>query len=430
MNPVGMHDKRRLLLILVIFFLTRLIFAFLIDGSPLPKTDAYEYDNYANVILKDSGWLSSSDFEGSKREPLYPAFLALVYLLFGKNNFLAVAILQAFINTLTVFLIYKLALAVFGKKAAFVAFLWSGLYIFYLWFIAHLMRETLVCFFLSSFLYFLYVWLTSPSFGKARIFITSLLFFLLIHTDSRYLYLLPCILILFFIYQRYFNAIKHFFIFSLIVIILSVPWGIRNYIVYDNFVMISVSHFHPGWNLIKGYRHMLNITLTEALNVAHNPDYPTEEERKLVKKGFNPNNRSAEEINAIRNDIYPASTYLDRKWDNLKELWRSFMTHGIYRRFPGCRFESWSLRHNLVSIIFYGLLLPFVVIGVIAMAINKNKAIWFFILPVFLHALIHTFVWGEYRYRVPIDSFLIILGGYGIVLAHHFIVTTLKGKVS
>ena len=35
-----------------------------------------------------------------------------------------------------------------------------------------------------------------------------------------------------------------------------------------------------------------------------NKNYPSEEERKLIKAGLNPNNRSKDELIAIKKDIY------------------------------------------------------------------------------------------------------------------------------
>ena len=90
------------------------------------------------------------------------------------------------------------------------------------------------------------------------------------------------------------------------------------------------------------------------------------------------------------------------------------MLRGIYT--PGGVFIKWSLRHNIVTIASYGLLLPFALIGIVSLAKKRDKILWFFILPIFFHTLVHTLIWGETRYRLPIDMFLIISAGYGVSL--------------
>lgn len=403
---------------LFLFFAIRVIAAYFMGEGEIPLDDSKDYNRYALAVLTDSGWLRSPDFFGSAREPGYPLFLASAYLLFGKGNYFAVHVLQALIGALTAFIIYKLSLGMFGKTAGFIAFIWSGFYSFYIWHAIRIGRETLVCFLMALFFYLFFMHLADPADRKVKIFTPSLAFFMLIHTDSRYLYLLPCILLLFVIYQRPRRAIKDFFIFAIMALMLSLPWAARNYLAYNEFVLINTQHVYPGWNIIKGFKYRnergWHIIDTRTLNVTHNPDYPTEEERRSIKSGLNPNNRSKEEIVAIRKDIYPSSAYWGRRWFCIKEIWRPFMLHGIYSPFPSCLFLRWSFRHNFASLVSYMPLLPFALIAIAVLAIRKNKNMWFFILPASFHTFAHVFTWGDCRYRYPIDFFLIILAGYGL----------------
>ncbi|MDP2924191.1 MAG: glycosyltransferase family 39 protein [Candidatus Omnitrophota bacterium] len=409
---------------LFLFFVLRIVVAYFIGRGTIPGDDSVEYNNYALTILKGTGWLYSSDFAGKYREPLYPIFLAAVYFIFGKENFFAVYVFQALINTLTIFIIYKLAFKIFGKKAASVAFFWSGFYGFYLYFSGQLLREVLIYFFLVLFFYFCYLWLSNTS--KKDIFFASLTYFLLIHTDCRYLYLLPCILVLLIIYKHLIKGMKNFLVFMFIVIILSLPWVIRNYKAHNNFVLINSYYFKPGSNIIKGFRYAAHILKPATINITNNPDYPREEERVLIKRGQNPNNRSAAEIAAIKADIYPPSTFWGRTFSHFKQLWLPCMFSGEYTPFPFCKFIKFSFRHNVISLISYGILFPFTLIGAIMLAMRNKKAFLFFFLPIFLHTFIHTLTWGEYRFRVPIDFFLIILAAFGIVTLCNYLSKNVK----
>jgi len=416
-----MTGQKRILLILVIFFLLRVIAVGFIGRRAALSNDSIQYNYYATTILKNFDWLKSSYFKGARREPGYPVFLASVYFFLGKENFLAVYIAQSLMSTLTVFIIYKLALKIFTERAAFMSFIWAGVYGFYMWFAAAIMRETLIIFFLILLFYLLHACLTDSACRKRKIFAASLIFVLLAHTDSRYLYLLPCIGILFIIYQSFLKGARNFCVFLLLAVVLSAPWAIRNHIAYDKFVFINDMYGDLGHTSIKGLKETRNYLYMGEINtIWKNPDYPTEEERISVRKGRNPKNRSADEVFAIKKGACATATFWGRKWFNLRELWRPFMVYGIYEPYNNCSFIRWSFRHNIFSIIFYGLLLPFVAIGIIGFAAKGNKDIWLLLLPVFFHTLFHVVTWGEYRYRIPIDSFLIILGGFGIAVVGEF----------
>ena len=411
---------------LFLFFILRIIAAYFIGRGAVPEDDSFWYNNYALTILKGTYWLKSADFLGSLREPGYPIFIAITYFLFGKENFFAVYVFQALINTLTIFIIYKLAFKVFDKKVAFLAFFWSGLYGFYLFFNSQLIREVLICLFIVLFFYFCYLWLNNISIKD--IFFASLFYFLLIHTDCRYLYLLPCIFILLLIYKNLIKGISEFLVFMFIVIILSMPWVMRNYKVYHNFVLINSYYFKPESNVIKGFKFAEHITRKPVINITNNPDYPSDKERALIKRGQNPNNRSAAEIAAITSNVYPPSTFWGRAFFHCKQLWMPCMFSGAYTPFPFCKFIKYSFRHNVISLIFYGTLLPFVFIGFIMLTVKSKKIFLFFFLPTFLHTLIHALTWGEYRFRVPIDFFLIILAAFGIITAYNYLCKYLKIK--
>jgi len=381
-----MDRKKWIWLILGVFFLIRIAASFFINAGISPGDDSVQYNNYACAILEDFKWLHSPNVEGNRREPGYPIFLALVYFLFGKDNFLAVYVLQAFINVFTIFIIYKLALKIFDERVALIAFIWSGLYGFYLWFSAHILREVLIYFLLAVLFYSLYACFTSPTDRRANIFAISLLFFLLTHTDARYFYLLPCIGILFVTYQNFSGGVKKFLLFLLVVTVLSIPWGIRNYIVWDSFIKIEERWVQP-------IRYIVDSEVREQWS-----------ESKDTEK-----------------DAGPTGTLRHRYWHNSRELFRPFMFHDIYIPSPTRRLMRWSLRHNLLSIMSYGFFLPFMLAGTVMLIAKKDKNLYFLLLPLLFHISFHVILWaGEYRFRIPMDFFLIILGGYGIVLIYDF----------
>ncbi|GAH46136.1 unnamed protein product, partial [marine sediment metagenome] len=134
-------QKHYILLGLIIFIILRLVWVYF-TGWREVVLDAIGYDGYAQAILRSSDWLTNSDFEGSFRAPVYPLFLAIIYFIFGNQNFLAVYFFQSVLGILSVLYIFKLSSLIFTKKRSILAFLWSGLYYWYLFYSGKLLRET------------------------------------------------------------------------------------------------------------------------------------------------------------------------------------------------------------------------------------------------------------------------------------------------
>lgn len=387
--------------------------------------DAKSYNGYAKAIIKDSQWLTNPNFPGNYRPPIYPMFIATIYKIFGINNVLAVYIFQAIISTITCFYIYKFAQKLFDNKVALLSMICSGFYLFYIFYTTMLVRETLVFFFIVIFFYYIYLYMTNNKFIKLYIILSALFYSLLIHTDPRYLFYLPFIFILFIIYNSYISGINRYLIFISIVIFLMFPWIIRNYICYDGLVIINTR----GIDLrVKSKRnnkmatYKRNVFYFGTINSTNNLDYPKKNERNLIKLGQNPNNRSNDELIAIRNDKYPATSYFHRKLYNFIELWKPFDFTRSYRPFPDARFNGvWSIKHNLTSIACYGILLPFMFFGIYFLIKKKDNVIYILMLPLFVQTLLHILEHARNRYRFPIDFIIIILACYGIMVFSVFI---------
>lgn len=418
--------KTKIILFLLLFFLLLRVGVVIVAGQKeYDFADGVSYNGFATAILQNSDWLTNPDFIGDYRAPGYPFFVAAIYALFGMNSFLAVYIFQAIISILTCFYIYQLAKKIFNDKVALLSLIWSGFYISYLRYVSMLLRETLVFFFVIVFFYYLYLFLTDETKKIKNFSLTVIFYSLLIHADPRYLFYLPFFIILFIVYQPSWLGIKRYSIFLVITILLMTPWTIRNYIAYDGIVIINTRGIDlrekTGRNpTMAAYKSgVLNFG---SINFTKNKNYPSEEERKLIKSGLNPHNRTEDELIAIKNDIYPASTYLSRKAYMAIQLWKPFDFARSYRPFPDARFNGiWSIKHNLSCIMCYGLLLPFMIFGLYVL-IKKKDRVWYFLtLPLVVHTILHMLEHGMYRYRIPVDFFIIILGCYGIIAVYDLI---------
>jgi hypothetical protein len=380
--------------------------------------DSIAFNEYANAILTGPDWLMNP-VPSSWRPPGYPLFIAAIYAVFGLDNFMAVYIFQAFIGTFLCLFIYKLSSALFHEKQAMLPFVWSGFYVFYLQYAAILMRETLVFVLLISFFYFLYLCLSAEGKRTKHMWLAVLLYALLIHTDPRYLFYLPFFIILFIGYLSFKQGLKSYLVFLLLTLVFLVPWTVRNYLAYEGFVLINTKtlDLRPKEKRSKSLEKRLKFNVFHFGDITESDKdyYPTEEERENIKKGFNPQGRTEEELKAIRKDVYPASSFLERKWVWFKEFWRPFSFTGYYFPFPDTRFRGkWSVKHNVASVVCYGTLLPLMLIAFFLLIKRKNKAWLFLIFPLVVQNLLHVIQWARERYRIPVDAFIMITAFYAV----------------
>lgn len=412
-----MKKNNKIILFLLLFFLAVRIGIVIFTGQKELKADSISYNGFATAVLQSKDWITNPDFIGDYRAPLYPMFIAAIYSIFGTDNYLAVYIFQAILSTLLCFYIYKLSKKIFNEKVALLSFVWSGFYIFYLYYIRFILRETLVFFLIIIFFYYFYLYLSDEN-KKSRNFWLSIVFYsLLIHTDPRYLFYLPFFAFIFVIYQSFKKGVRVYFIFLLLVILLISPWTVRNYIAYKGFILINTRtlDLRPKKERNLTSDQLINNVLSFGVITETNyKNYPTEEERRLIKQGLNPTGKSADELKTIKDDVYPDSTFIKRKWYWLIELWRPARFSCDYFPFPDTRFQKkWSLKHNLSGILCYGILLPFMLLGVYHLIRQKNKIVIFLIFPILIQTLLHVLQWGRDRYRVPIDAFIIIQASFG-----------------
>lgn len=415
------RDNKKILLILfALFLLMRVGTALFLGQKITAANDSMAYHRYAQTIAESSSWLTSADFEGSERAPGYPLFIAAVYFLFGENNVTAVYIFQALLNVLTCLYIYKLSSRVFDKRAAFLSFVWSGLYVFYFYYMGFLLRETLIFFLIIVFFYYLYLTMTDEEKRSKNFWLFSASYIFLVHTDARYLFYLPFLLILFIRYRPFFRGIKEYLLFLAAFVLMLVPWTVRNIAAYDGFVLINTrtldlrpKNERSPKPLSRFSDQILNFKrITETKRSV----YPTEKERIMIKQGLNPHNRSKEEIAAVKKDVYPPSGFVERKLFWMAELWRPVRFSYYYTPFPDAKFQPrWTWPHNLSSLLSYGILLPFMMLGGFFLIKRKNKDALFLFFPILLQTLLHVLHCGVWRYRVPVDGFIIMIALYGVV---------------
>ncbi|MFH1776638.1 MAG: glycosyltransferase family 39 protein [Candidatus Omnitrophota bacterium] len=240
--------------ILLICLLMRLLWIFQIapaipgvlgrtSGHPelaVPSDFFYHYHPVAKNILTGRGFLDREGKVTAHLPPLYPLFLSLIYRLFGKSPS-TLRLIQIFIDTISCFLTIKIANSLFGRK---IALLTGGLYACFpllLYQSGILLSETLFTFIVLSAVYFLVKTFTRPNYCYA--FFSGLLIGLSVLCKEVPL-LLPLFILGGLLYKYRIEKKEAYKNFSLIIIAMCLvigPWVIRNYIVFNDFILFRTS---------------------------------------------------------------------------------------------------------------------------------------------------------------------------------------------
>ncbi len=224
-----------------------------------------------------------------------------------------------------------------------------------------------------------------------NVLLSVLSFSLLIHTDERffvytplYILLLPAILP---------RKIK--FNYSALgvglLLLTMVPWTVRNYIKFNELVIIS-----PRTTAVTSKLWGTDLTglfTSERINSRH---VEARQARAL----------EAGQKNGVRPRQYGQ---FEKYWKAFAHYWKPAYFNLTYIQY-GFRPIKWSLPHNITGLLFFGIFLPFYLVGLIYSLIKRNWPIAISGMLPLLHSLLHTImVWPLERYRLPLDSLVVLV---------------------
>jgi 4-amino-4-deoxy-L-arabinose transferase-like glycosyltransferase len=172
------------------------------------------------------------------RTPGYPAFVALIYLIFGTGNHMAVAIAQAFVFAAVCCLVFALARRVAGDRAALAAGVLAALYAPLPYFGALVLTELFTAFVAIA---AMVMCVRAARSGRARDFCVAGILFSAVALVRPAFYLMPY----FFAIgvpilvrnQRTLPALKNWAILSVAAMLTIAPWFTYNYFTHGQFTM-------------------------------------------------------------------------------------------------------------------------------------------------------------------------------------------------
>lgn len=244
----------------------------------VPRADALLFHSLAsNLAISGKYTINASPFAFYPTG--YPAFLSIFYDLFGGDIFVA-KLVNILLSVGIVFLIYKIANIVFGKNAAKLASLFYAFYPASIGFCSTIMSELFY-----TFLFLLFILLVlEKDFRKkwfSNILLGLVIGFLIL---SRGIFLfIPLVVFLYDLVKgkKIWKIVANTFIIWIIVILVILPWTVRNKIVFGEFILIDA---HAGHNLYVGNNPQATGGYSIGFDPAHMTKHPLFVNLNTIKK--------------------------------------------------------------------------------------------------------------------------------------------------
>ncbi len=340
-------------------------------------TASSEFD-YARHIASGWRWIGEPY---SPRSPGYPVVLAALYLISFKQVWLT-AFLQAALGALTVVVVYRLGRYLLEPVFAVVAALWFAFNAQHIN-LSYVFERNVIAVLL---LMLVLVLLVRPLKRMRYALVAGIVYTALIHVDPQYLLLLP-VLSVFILFKTRHGLInlQYLFLFLGIVIAASIPWTVRNYAVYDQPLPIGLEaerFLRPAKLAVK----------SPATGIAE-----VEGKIALASRSRFIKQNAAEfwRIARFRGESPPAGTAAGA--DSVR---------------PPLE-RAWSPRHNLASIVNYGVLLPFFLVGIVYAIRKRNREAVMLATVVAVYFLMRVYLGGSEPSRLAVDPLIIVLAFYG-----------------
>jgi 4-amino-4-deoxy-L-arabinose transferase-like glycosyltransferase len=419
-----------LLLIILLAFIIRMVYFVSLqpwNNEVVNKTilvfDAGGYHSMALGILSEK---SFNNF-GSCRTPLYPMFLAACYLISGKAIWFALLV-QIVINLLTLLFAYKIALEFFSKKIALITLFLLAIDYHQAELTVSLLTETLFSFIFIVSIYFLCIGLRQKQISRYIVISSCCLGLATLTRPISFLF--PIIAVLFIIYYnsltnkhvagrlRFISSMKYSLIYILFFLLIISPWLYRNYIVYNEPKLASIS----GYTLL-----FSDIALTEADRTGHSFH---ESKAFFKQQAYKAGSDTAEEQSFKNSQIYTqiAIKYIKNNFSlycksQLKGMVKMFYN---FERINDIKTEYGLAKYKTIGLlVYFGIIYSLFILG-IAISIKKIYLINVLFLLIIIYFDVITGVSGDARFSVPIMPYIYIFCAVGFLPFY----TMIKDKFS
>ncbi|MCX7956842.1 MAG: glycosyltransferase family 39 protein [Endomicrobia bacterium] len=381
----------KLILIFLLSFTTRIAYLLLSDypDKALRLYDAPSWDAVGWNFLQRGSFLEANGLPTAIRPPIYPLFLSKVYFLFGRN-YMIVFLLQSLISSFTNTIIFIWFCSFFDLGTSFLAAVFCSIWPPFIVYSGIICSETLFMFLFIIFLVTFYKAYMKNNLGLY--FISGALLGLTNLTRST-LILYPLFLLFFMYLFRYkIEIILKTLLIFLISILVILPWTIRNYRVFDRFLLVNVSAGELFWSgTYLPWDGICKHNRDEEFFRMFNLENPVDNERKMFREG-------------IKNIFNNPLGFIKLSIKKFFRFWFKPVGEEVLRK-----------RSKIFTYLLYSVQIFFVIFFWYFLLINlKNKLHLPIIVLVLYFTIMHNLLSPIPRYRLPLELIIISFSITGI----------------
>ena len=327
--------------------------------------------------------------------PVVPLIVAFFVKLFTEPV-IPFLIFNVIATSFMVPVLYYLGKEVFNRNTAWLLAIWGGFFFWSFWYSRIVLKEALIFLLIPLTLLFVMRSLR-PENQLKNLFFGAFYFSVLIHTDERYLIYGPFILLIFLCIKpfRFVSYLKVSLIFTALILIFMIPWGIHNYQKYGQIVIITAR----------------TTTFTSALwgkNLYIEVHKPSRKQKSEEPSEDRPKRAQAF---AEENDIVLKKySKTEARINAFIHLWRPVLLKPVFIS-DGLKPEKWNPKTNIINVLSYGVFLPFYLLGFFLLLKRKHySGLLLAIIPV-LHNTFQAYLFSSLlRYRLPIYFIIAMIG--------------------
>lgn len=399
-----------LLLLVAAAFVLRLVFVLTLDPDP-QWHDAREYDALARQMVTAGHYATDYGVPTAFRPPGYPSFLAIVYRLLGPGA-TGVRIVQALLGALTCWLLYRIARRLADARVAALSAVALAIYPLLIYTTGTLYPVILITFLWAAIVHLL---LGAHPDGWARfLWAGALAGMIALTTPSAIPAILGTALWIAWYFGRFgerppgrharsgrWHPLRAALLFLLPVVLLSGCWMVRNASIWDTPVIGSTN---GGFNLWLGNHPDATATRGNRLT----PAMQTEMGQIFA-------DHRVDEV--ARDSAFRARAHAYIQEKPGRFLWLTAQKAlNLWRLYPqpmtsegtGGSAPRW------LSLLSYGLLLPFAILGGWR-ALRRDPRAWLFLILALAYTAVHAVFISKVRFRLPLDPYVILCGVAAIV---------------
>jgi 4-amino-4-deoxy-L-arabinose transferase-like glycosyltransferase len=384
--------------------------------------DEIEFDNVAISLISGKGYLADA-FRGN---PILPFFLAGSYKIFG-HSYIAPRILQCFVGSLTVLVMFTLARRLHGRTVALLTGFGLALFPSLVYTSGVFYVDCLFTFLIALTVYLLSI--TPPSGGFRRlglIGVSGIALGITVLCRPIFLAYLPfaVLLLLFRFGEDSRRRIAYTLILAAMAFMTIMPWTLRNYARYDRLLLVSTG---TGLFLWRGNNELTRgdtddryldpgagevwLSRLQSLEPA---------QREELSNKYDLVSRDLQQLDNIDKDRYlqklALSFIVENPARSIALFFRKIQT--LYTPFTEVRPEHATIFNDMQRFAFLLIFYPTLVLGLIGVLHGLSS--WRDHLPLYLVVLSISMAYGittaAARFRIPIEPFLVLYAAQGAAL--------------